>query len=231
MNQIYNVELCSFCQNACKYCPHSELVTPRQSNMSKDVWKHCLDWIDTFLQTAVCLNGFGEPLLSSILMDCIKDLNNIDISPYFSTNGELFTPKIAEQLSELSVEYISISPHTEKSRKLLVDVINTAWESSKSTPFLYGDKYPVNISISDGFRKLPHSWAGQVKGMVSPKWEWPCEFINESKCTILSDGTICQCCLDAKPLSGMGNIMDVDLSKLEPKRFSLCENCHQNGGV
>jgi hypothetical protein len=199
--------------------------------MGDAVFKKCLYWLEKFEQKKVCINGFGEPLLHHRLFDFIQDLNEIGVSPYFSTNGELFTPSIARQLGGLSVDYISISPHTERVRVLIGDIINHARGSSKITPFLYGDKYPVKISISDGFNKLPHSWAGTVEGMISPKWGWMCEFITGSKCTILSDGTVCQCCIDAKPLSGMGNIMDVDLSKLEPKIFSLCDNCHQNGGI
>ena len=233
MRSVYNIEITSICQNSCGYCPHKDLVRgKRERHMHLEVWNMCLHWLKRFNQDTVCLNGFGEPLLHPHLMEWIKDLNEIGISPYFSTNGELFTPEIAKQLGELGINYISISPHSEKSRVLVDDIIRSAQVlPSVEFPFVFGKKYPIPISISDGFRRLPHTWAGQTGEPINPHWGWACEFIPEEKCTILSDGTVATCCIDAEPSVSLGNIMDVNLETLKSKKMALCDKCHQNGGV
>jgi hypothetical protein len=232
MKEIYNVEISSICQNKCDYCPHKELVRgKREQNMGYKVWRQCLYWLERFHQDTVCLNGFGEPLVHPRLIEWVKELNEIGISPYFSTNGILFTPEIAHELKG-RVDYISISPHEEKAIGVINDIItNASILPKRGFPFVYGDKYPVPISVSDGFRRMPHTWAGQNGDLVNPNFGWPCEFIPQEKCTILSDGTVVACCIDAGGVSAMGNIMDINLETLKSNRFSLCEKCHQNGGV
>lgn len=233
MNSIYNVEITSKCQNSCEYCPHKELVRgKRDQHMGYKVWRKCIYWLERLNQETVCLNGFGEPLLHPSLFEFIRELNEIGISPYFSTNGELFTEEIAKRLGEIGVDYISISPHSKRVNETIDDIIKSAQVSPGLSPYyLFSDKYPIPISISDGFRRLPHTWAGQTGEILNPRFGWPCEFIPGEKCTILSDGTVAQCCIDAEPSISLGNIMDVNLETLKSKKMPMCDKCHQNGGV
>lgn len=83
----------------------------------------------------------------------------------------------------------------------------------------------IKVGVNTAFVTSGFDWAGQVEwhGGAAPATE--CQYIAQGWATVLQDGTIVNCCMDAHGLHPIGNVRDaVKPTRIDP--IPLCEKCH-----
>jgi hypothetical protein len=83
----------------------------------------------------------------------------------------------------------------------------------------------LKVGVNTAFVTSGFDWAGQVEwhGGAAPRSV--CQYIAQGWATVLQDGAIVNCCMDAHGLYVLGNVNDeVKPTRIDP--IPLCTNCH-----
>lgn len=242
VTSLHQIELTSFCNLRCKYCPSPNLKRPKL-HMTEETFEAALGWVRFFrdrgTQGELNLAGIGEstmhPQFAEWLpraREAVGDKQRLIIA----TNGVTFTENIAKAAAAVNLRVV-VSMHRE-------EVAAQAIKLAK--------RYGVLDGVSADPALNPNDWAGQVDWHVDRFMNdaIACPWIRGGWAFVLADGRISRCCLDADG-SGVlmtpvirfekGNpeaqVIGVPLTVEEtPHSFAtepwkLCANCYQEIGI
>lgn len=184
--------------------------------MPLDVLDDALAWASFYdargAQHALNLTGIGESLLHPELPEVVRRareaLPTCDI--LFSTNGIGLTDETCALLAEHRVG-LSVSLHRPE-------------KASKAMEL--AQRHGILLGSHTAFVELSHDFAGNVEWTTrsAPR---PCEYLNGGWITVMVDGRISTCCLDAGGVGIIGHVSERErMSTLTVEPFSLCDTCH-----
>jgi hypothetical protein len=220
LTAIHQIEVSTFCNLRCTYCPSPKLDQPQFRNaprehMTLDTFGRALEWCRHFdaqgAQHELSLTGIGETLLHPDWRELARLAREALPSTYinFSTNGLLLDDDACAYLATLGIKvYISLH-RPEKA--------GPAIEAAKRHGVIDDVNGSASISAFD--------WAGQVDWFVSAPKE-RCEWLYAGWGNVLVDGRISSCCLDAAAKGIIGHVDDDPRAGAMQQPFSLCNTCH-----
>lgn len=103
---LFQIEPTLQCSLSCIMCPWAEL-RPENAMMTGETFGKIAPYL--FLADAVDLTGGGEPLLSPLLPEMVRQAKAAGCTVGFSTNGMRLLPALSEQLVSLGLDWISFS--------------------------------------------------------------------------------------------------------------------------
>lgn len=215
--RIYQIELSSFCNLKCSYCPHPQMSRTK-GNITEEVLGAALSWIVASGGKKVALHHFGEPLLHPELEQRLKQVADSGLALQLSTNGVLLekTWNILEELDHQVSVMLSVhlwKDHPDRYEATL----NEYQEKSVGTKI---DVLRAYNSTKDGFTF--HEWAEGQK----TSWDvHQCPFIQYNGCVVLWNGDLATCCVDHEGKSATGNILSGGLSGRVSAPWSACKTC------
>ncbi len=221
LTSIHQIEVSTFCNLRCTYCPSKDLHKPRfrdtpAEHITIETYQRALEWAKHFdaqgTQHELSITGIGETLLHPdwplLLILAREALPDCYIN--FSTNGLLFTDEVAECCANYDIR-VYVSLH----------------RPEKAGPALeVAKRWGVVDDINASAAISAFDWAGQVDWYVSAPPE-RCEWQWAGWGNVLVDGRISSCCLDAAAKGIVGNVADDPVQGALQQPFSLCSDCHQ----
>lgn len=215
--RIYQIEMTSFCNLKCSYCPHPEMLRSK-GHISEEVLGAALDWIIRAGGKRVALHHFGEPLLHPNLKARLEQVARSGIEMQISSNGVLLD-RLWDEL--LEVDYpmtIMLSIHQ--------------WSSSESDYLKALRRYQAlaegtKIAIMPAYNIIDgrfsfHAWAeGQ-------RVDWnasQCPFVRYNAAVILWNGDIAGCCVDHEGVTSRYNLLDEEAYLHQTRVWSGCATC------
>lgn len=215
---VEQVELTTFCDLRCVYCPSKDLDKPRfrgqpRMHMALETFERTLAWASFFqergTQGEFSLTGIGESLLHPELAEICRLARLALRGPItFSTNGLKLTDERCEMLARYGIK-VWVSLHRpEKAHAAIV----------KATA--HGIYIGPNMSAATSAM----DWAGQLEWEVNAPTS-DCRWLGEGWAAVLVDGRISTCCLDAAAKGVIGSVFDDPSESLLTQPFSLCGDC------
>lgn len=110
--KYFAVETCNNCNGSCIMCAKSRKELKELQIMKDMVFDKIVEEIKSYNHwiEMVCLNSDGEPLLDKKISERVKKLKDIGIKHvYISTNGQLLTKDVIEELMTAGLDDIRIS--------------------------------------------------------------------------------------------------------------------------
>jgi len=228
LRTINNIEVSAICNNACRYCPASEVHKHRPVGlMTMDTFEHVLEWIRYFVrqgtQGQVNMYGVGESTLNPLLPDMIRAVR--DIVPYrhqvhLNTNAN-WVDKTTTYVTEKEIEY-ALSLKNAGITQIDITAHNH-FNTAKAWRIFGIVEIPSKISFDVITR--PNNWGGQVDWFEPIYDAGFCPWIYKGQSNIMWDGGINQCCLDAFGNHIMGTVYD-EPHDIEAVPYELCKSCH-----
>lgn len=215
--RIYQIELSSFCNLKCSYCPHPGMLRSK-GHISEATLETALEWVSASGASQVALHHFGEPLLHPRLSDRLRQVAAHGLDMQISTNGVLLE-RAWDVLRDVSAQI-----------KLMLSVHQWSDDPSKYRLALAAFQRRAegtNLAILpaynfDGSDYSFHSWAG------GQDVDWDargCPFVRYNAAVILWDGRIASCCVDHEGQTAVRNIVDADALSHRTRPWSACATC------
>lgn len=214
---VHQIEISSKCNLKCRYCPHPKMERPKK-DMEWDVFSHSIAWAKELGGPELSFTGMGEALLNPKCSGFITYARLQLPEPYFllATNGlEIVKPQVQDievmlrTLRECDVTVFVSTHRPEVAGPALEILLKNGIKAGTNTSF-----------VTSGF-----DWAGQVEWHGNPAPGTECQYLKQGWATILENGDIVNCCMDAHGLYPVGNV----LNSILPTDFEvipLCEKCH-----
>lgn len=218
VRELHQVELSSYCNLRCVYCPSYHLGRPK-TFMSMDDFGLALSWVDRFRrlgwQRDLNLAGIGESTMHPRFVEMVRLARKLlgwDFNLVFATNGLLVTDDLARQLAEYR-PIVFVSLHRPEKA-------GPAIEALKRAGIFAGTSSDPSESATN--------WAGQVKWHVSAARR-PCPWVKGGKVIAFADGRVSRCAYDSTGCGVLGTL--ADLAGMETSPYQLCKSCDQDVGV
>lgn len=232
--KIY-IEISNICNLDCSFCSKSKR---KLRTMNSNEFEHILKEINDYTDY-IYLHVKGEPLLHSELEQILEISQKYNKKVCITTNGVLLKEKLNILKKFNNIYQINISLHSENSKPNYIEEIFYAVDILKDKCHIsyrfwtldqnvLDDKYKRYITLL--FKKYNISeikndikLENNVYISLANKFEWPeiSDNINHGFCyggkthlAILSDGTVCICCLDSEGKSNLGNIFAIPFKKI-----------------
>ena len=103
---FFEVELTNYCNIECKMCPRNKLFR-KKGYMDPQLFVALFNWLPHDVN--LMFSGLGEPLLNTHLCEYIKMLNQKNINVGITTNGNLLSPSIIDELLDAKIKMIQVS--------------------------------------------------------------------------------------------------------------------------
>ena len=210
LTRIHQIEISSRCNLRCRYCPHPRLQRPKV-DMGWSTFHAAMSWAMTLDGPELSFTGMGEALLHPQAADYLSRARAMmpDTRFLLATNGIALDEEKCLLLKRLDVE-VFISTHRP-------EVAGPAVERAAR----HGLKGAINTQfVNSGF-----DWAGQVQwANLAPKST--CQYLAQGWGTVLVNGNIVNCCMDAHGLYPYGHVLTSKIEELDMKPIPLCEKCH-----
>jgi hypothetical protein len=213
---VHQIEISSRCNLACGYCPHPGLQREK-GDMDWEMFNAAIEWAAELGGPELSLTGMGEALLHPLFVPMLRRARERLPGAWLllATNGVVLTrggEAVESILHALRVvgATVFVSTHRPEVAGPAIDLLRKAG---------------VKVGTNDAFVTSGFDWAGQVEwhGLAAPKSV--CQYIAQGWATVLQDGTIVNCCMDAHGLHPIGNVNDaVKPTRIDP--IPLCTTCH-----
>lgn len=222
VREIHQIELSSRCNLKCHYCPHfPELPRPKM-DMEWDTYLATLKLVEYYVrqgtQTELSLTGIGEAILHPRFVEALA-LAREAIGPHrhlvLTTNGILLTERLCADIAPYR-PLVFVSLHRPEKA-------GPAMELAK--------KYGILAGYNNQFATAAFNWAGTQSNWYVSAPKIPCEYLRSGWATILVDGRVATCCLDASGDSVVGTVWDDPESlRLSPWGDDKvgCKACHMS---
>lgn len=215
---VHQIEVSSRCNLRCRYCPHPGLQREK-ADMAWATFVQAIDWANELGGPELSFTGMGEALLHPNIEEMLRRARAWLPKTWFlmATNGLCLVDRkdpvraagLLETLRDCRVT-VFVSTHRP-------EVAGPAIERLR--------KAGVNVGTNDAFVTSGFDWAGQVEWHGLPAPKSVCQYLAQGWATVLQDGSVVNCCMDAHGLYPCGNVNDAQ----RPKHFApipLCANCH-----
>lgn len=215
---IYQVELSSYCNMKCSYCPHPSMKRPK-GNMSAETLARSIELIRSRGRSRIVLHHFGEPLLHPRLGERLRQVVASGLEMQLSTNG-LLLERMWTLLTELDTPvFVMISIHqwVDQPESEYLRALEHWTREAEGTCVTVLPAYNLK-----GGRYTLHRWAeGQRQA-----WDVEtCPFIEQNFGVVLWNGDIATCCVDHEGITARYNILEADLSKHVSRPWQACSTC------
>jgi len=216
LTRIHQIEISSLCNLACKYCPHPKLQRDK-ADMAIETFERCLEWAQNYAemgtQPELSLTGLGEALLHPLVLDICKLARSAlpTARLLLATNGISLTTEVARELAKHSVE-VFISTHRPEKAGPAIEIAK---------------QYGILGGVNHAFATSSIDWAGQVDWYVSAPSNMACLYLRDGWGTVLQNGDIVTCCMDAHGTHIVGNVAD-EIGSVNVAPFKLCGQCSLN---
>jgi hypothetical protein len=224
LTSIHQIEVTSFCNLRCSYCPSRKLPKLRgvpNEHIGLDTYERALEWARFFdaqgTQGELSLTGIGETLLHPEWRELVRLARTVlpDNFICFSTNGLLLDDDACSFLREHRVAVFVSLHRPEKAGP----AINAA------------RRHGILVDTNASAATSSFDWAGLLPDweVTAPKGN-PCEYLRSGWGVVLSDGRVTTCCLDATG-AGVGGHVDDPVGSLAigpwgDERVG-CSACHE----
>lgn len=215
---IYQVELSSYCNMRCSYCPHPSMERPK-GYMTAEVLDRCIELHIEKGRRRMVLHHFGEPLLHPAFEDRLQRIASAGLAIQLSSNAlllEKMWPVILKIPARIRI-MISVHQWVAKGEEKYMHDIGTWKDRARGT----------NVEIMDAYNFKEghfvfHAWGdGQKKEWDTSK----CPFIEQNFGVILWNGDIASCCVDHEGYTVRGNIMDEGPIRYRTEPWKACATC------
>lgn len=215
---IYQVELSSYCNMQCSYCPHPGMRREK-GFMSEEVLDACVDRVKAQKGTRIVLHHFGEPLLHPQLRERLQRVARSGLGMQLSTNS-LSLDRCWDILVGIPAEItvmISVHRWVKKAEQDYLNAVGAWIERSRGT----------NVNVIHAYnlknnRYTFHNWA---HGSSQPWDARLCPFIKDNLAVVLWNGDIANCCVDHEGVTAGRNILDEDCDLHISKIWGSCKTC------
>lgn len=216
VRDVHQIELSTFCNLRCKYCPHFPELPRKKEHMGWDTFVRSMDLVRYFVrqgtQTELSLTGIGEAMLHPRFLEMAvyaREVIGWERMLTITTNGLLLDDQMAADLAPLRPA-VFVSLHRPERAALAV-------EAAKRHGILAG--------TNSSFATSAFNWAGTQSNWFVSAPRIPCEYLRSGWCVVLVDGRITTCCLDPDGRGVFGDVRD-DPEMLQMGPHALCETCH-----
>lgn len=188
--------------------------------MQMETFELALDWAVRLGGPELSFTGMGEALLNPRLGAMLRLARRRlpDTAFVLATNGiEIVHPKIwdgSDLLAVLRSNNVGVYVSTHRP-EIAAHALELLVQNG------------VRCGVNSGFVTSGFDWAGQVDyhGIRAASTE--CQYLAKGWATILQNGDVVNCCMDAHGLHVIGNVHDLKMpERIEP--IPLCANCHLN---
>lgn len=223
LTSIHQIECTSRCSLTCVYCPSREItrgIHPARPamDMSLAIFERALEWASFFVkkgtQHELNLAGIGESMLHPEFVDFVRLARQAvgsTVKLILATNGLHVTDENAAALAPFD-PWIYVSMHRPE-------------KGAPANAILR--KHGIKGDVTMDGAVYANDWAGQVQVPWKKDYKMPCQWINEAKGFVLSDGRIGTCCLEATGTKGiLGHVTD-PIGTVKTQPYSLCAGCYQ----
>jgi hypothetical protein len=218
ITRVHQIEISSRCNLACGYCPHPGLRREK-ADMSWETFNAALDWAADLGGPELSLTGMGEAMLHPLFVPMLRRAR--ERLPHawllLATNGLVLVKNDKEEEVAAMLHALRAVGATVFVSMHRPEVAGPAIELLRAVGVTVGSN---SAFVTSGF-----DWAGQVEWHGLPAPKSVCQYIAQGWATVLQDGSIVNCCMDAHGLYPIGNVMDA----VKPTRIDaipLCTNCH-----
>jgi hypothetical protein len=219
ITRVHQIEISSRCNLACGYCPHPGLRREKE-DMEWQTFIAAIDWARELGGSELSFTGMGEALLHPEVDLMLEYAREQLPGVWFlmATNGLALVGKKVEgwRTQELmnTLHTCDVTVFVSMHRP---EVAGRAIEMLR--------KVGVKVGTNESFVTSGFDWAGQVEWHGLPAPKSVCQYIAQGWATILQDGTIVNCCMDAHGLHPIGHVFDeVKPTRIDP--IPLCAGCH-----
>lgn len=224
LRSIHQIELSTFCNLRCSYCPSPKQPELRQQppmHMARRVFERALDWAVALNdrrdenRAELSLTGIGEALLHPAFVEFLAlARQRLPVHPLvFSTNGLLLTDDLAAAIAPFKPR-VWVSLHRPEKAGPAIEVAKRHG--------IYAGPNPAPATAA-------FDWAGQVPWFVSAP-PLACQYLRDGWGVVLVDGRITTCCLDASAKGVVGHVDDpiesLTVAGRGLKPYELCGTCH-----
>lgn len=224
LTSIHQIEVTSFCNLRCHYCPSPKLSKLRgrpSEHISLENYRRALLWAQHFeargTQGELSLTGIGETLLHPQWHELVRLARDALPKNFicFSTNGLLLDEDACAFLAAHRVA-VFVSLHRPEKAGPAINAARRA-----------GILAATNASAATS----SFDWAGTLAG----KWEVTapsrvCEYLRTGWGVVLADGRVTTCCLDATGAGVVGHVDD-EIGSLSIAPWGTdkqgCTACHE----
>lgn len=250
--KVITIETSVRCNANCIMCPHKSIK--RKKDMDFSLFKKIIDEASNYDIDEIHPMNYGEPFLYKHFIKVLKYTKRKikEAKIFIYTNGSVMTRKQMEEiLKDNLIDYINfsldaINPKTfarvhRLDYEITIKKINQFLELNKNY------SYPVFTYISFALNKYNESelkeftkyWKNKVnkvhvgcddgrygKPFVNKASKNPCRTVFE-RTTILTDGSVVLCCIDAKGTFILGNINKNTIKEIwDNKKYELVRRLH-----
>ena len=207
---VIHLEISSFCNRACSYCPNYFLHSTRKqkTELPKNLFLQCLEDLksihyDKFIE----FNGFNEPLYDrTLFLKRAKQVKTFlpESSIVINTNGDYLDEKYFYEISESGIDFLCITSHLTENECLKSEAerqkkaskffekfahVNFTPEKNWWTAQIGGMKVFFQLST---YNETGHNWGSSI-GDISLKRTEPC-FVPAKHVYVDYRGRVNLCC-------------------------------------
>lgn len=215
---IYQVELSSYCNMQCPYCPHPRMKREK-GFMSEEVLNACVNRVKAQRGSRIVLHHFGEPLLHPQLRARLQQVARSGLSMQLSTNSLLLDRcwgTLLDVPTEITV-MISVHRWVNEVEQDYFDAVAAWSERSHGTNIKIVPAYNLKHN-----KYTFHNWA---QGSSQPWDARLCPFVKENLAVVLWNGDIASCCVDHEGVTARRNILNEDCDLHVSKVWGSCKTC------
>ncbi len=216
--RLYQIELSSYCNLRCQYCPHPSMQRSK-GFMSEVTMQACIDWALRTRTPRLVLHHFGEPLLHPQLLERLTQIASAGLTIQFSTNA-LLLDRSWDTLLDIDTPItamIAFHQWVDTSPAHYLAAVAAYQQRAEGTNITV---LPAYAFKNDLFHI--HSW-----GSGSPEpWDvLSCPFLKYNLGVILWNGDIVSCCVDHEGVTASKNIRSVEAFEHRSLPWVACETC------
>lgn len=215
---LYQVELTSFCNMQCPFCPHP-FMKRAKGHMSAETLARCIDHARRGGLSRLVVHHFGEPLMHPQLKERLEQIAAGGLEIQFSSNGLLLEENLDLLLSIPNKIRIALSVNQwfDQEPGLYFKALKEWQDRTQGT----------NITFVKAFNAREthhyfHKWAhGEDK-----RWDYhQCFFLKDNWGVVLWNGVIATCCVDHEGESVFSNIHSPDSFTAQTGEWKGCGPC------
>ena len=215
---IYQVELSSYCNMQCTYCPHPGMRR-NKGFMSEEVLAACLRRLKDQKASRIVLHHFGEPLLHPQLSERLEQVARAGLNMQLSSNS-LLLDRCWNTLIEIPAEVtvmISVHRWVDGSEQDYLNAVDAWTNRAEGTNVKIIPAY----NLKNG-KYTFHRWA-----LSSPQsWDVGlCPFIKDNLAVVLWNGDIASCCVDHEGVTAKRNILSEACDLHISTAWRSCQTC------
>ncbi len=202
-----NIEISTFCNRRCSYCPNSIYGTPREF-MDEKVFKKVIEDLKRINYSgSVAYEFYGEPLLDKRLVDFVRYTRaQLPKSTYLKvlSNGDALTMDVMRDLIEAGLQEVAVTIHDLEPEKMM----------RKLQPII--EKYPSHLRVKSNYQSKYLSDRGGAINIPGGKKMKRCFY--SGKVIIDYRGDVLLCCNDYFHSHKFGNVTDETVVSIWKKR-------------